>query len=218
MDIEQGIFENIKQIDHQSLFIFEQVFGRKLEEERPVLGHAATSLLSACSEATGGPMIIDATSAGLEGRSRAKVLIETGSRAKASKKMILDDLSVVALCITGAIKALDSGFLAEALSLTVTASRAIGIAEADFRQLRLAQQKTGEGGRKTNEAHKRNTEGDEEKVIAAYRAMNPKPKFATKIAEKLVQDAIGLPYRQVYDLVRAEMKSEKRKPILQSTD
>jgi hypothetical protein len=209
LDVEQDIYDNIKLIDGQALFVFEQVFGRRLEEEQPVLGHAATSLLSACSKAAGGPMILDSTSAGLEGRRRAKVLIETGSRAKTSKKMILDDLSVVALCLTGAIKALDSGSLKEALSLTVTASRAIGIAEADYRRLRLAQRNTSDGGHKTNEAHKRNTEGEEDVVLAAWRKLNPRPKSAEQAANLLVQAKIGVTPRKAAKFIAAAMRAEK---------
>lgn len=209
MEIEQGILENIKQIDRQSLFVFEQVFGRKLEEERPVLGHAATSILSACSMAAGGPIILDPSLTGLEGRRRAKVLIETGSRAKTSKKMILDDLSVVALCLTGAIKALDSGSLTEALSLTVSASRAIGIAEADYRRLRLAQRNTSDGGYKTNAAHKRNTQGDEEKVLAAWRKLKPRPKSASQAANLLIQAKIGVTHRKAAKFIATAMRAEK---------
>ncbi|CAB3759339.1 hypothetical protein LMG29739_03128 [Paraburkholderia solisilvae] len=163
-------------------------------------------------------MIRESSARSLEGEERAKALIETGNRAKAAKQMILNDLSLVSICLTAAIKALESGDLVEAISSTVTASRAIGIAEADLRQLRLAQHKTGKGGRKTQDANKRNAGRAAEKVLAAYRAMNPKPRAATRAAEKLVQDNIGVPYRQVYDLIRAEKKSEKNELTLQSTE
>ncbi|WP_460901315.1 hypothetical protein [Paraburkholderia jirisanensis] len=218
MDIEQSIFRNIEWIDGQALLIFEKVFGRKVEEESKALGHAFSALLNECSVALGGPRILECSLHSVEGEMRAKALIEAGNRAKAAKQMILNDLSVVSICSTAATKALAAGDLVEAINSTVTASRAIGIAEADLRQLRLAQHKTGKGGRKTQDANRRNADRAAEKVLAAYRAMNPKPREAARAAEKLVQGDIGVPYRRVYDLIRAERKSEKAKLSLQSTE
>jgi hypothetical protein len=218
LDIEQTILKNIRWIDGQALFIFEQVFGRKLEEERSALGHTFIELLSESSVALGGPVIIECSIRSLEGSRRAKTLVETGNRAKAAKQMILRDLSVVSICLTAATKALGSGDPIEAINSTMTASRAIGIAEADLRQLRLAQHKTGMGGHQTQRAHKRNTEGDEEKVLTAWKKLSPRPPSANRAADLLVQAKIGVSHRKAAKFIAAAMRSEKAGVLSQPTE
>jgi hypothetical protein len=212
------ILENIKSIDSDAQRLFEQVFDSKIEDERSALSYAVISMLKAAIGPADGAQALDALTSDLEAQIRTKALIEAGSRAKVSKKVILDDLSLLALCMTCAVRQLESGSLAEALRLTVTAARVLGIAEADFRQLQIARQKTGRGGRKTQETNKLSTERAAERVLAAWRKMDPKPKSAARAAERLIANGIGVPYRKISDLISREMKSEKARLNLHPTE